>query len=207
MSFRGPNRTKGVSVAFDTLSTTNVLLPPPPLPGFVWDTVTSVTVIDNGVMSEHPVEGGEFPLTDHLRTNPTEVSITGRVSDTPITTAFSFTNIVQGIDPQLVSDDAAINKYELLKQIRAERRRLIVVASWFTLPSCWCTNITAVRGQADGASIMITATFKQIRVAIPRLVPTVIDADIQAAGFTAGGSSTGQSVDIGEWTGNAFSDL
>jgi hypothetical protein len=198
---------QSVSVGFDTLSLTNTLSPPPLLPGFRWDAVTSVSINDGGVVSSHPIEGSATPPTDFFRTNPTEVSVTGVVTDTPLAQGFSVVGAIQGIPPQPLKSDNALSQWGLLKAYRAERRLLVAVGAFFQLDSCWLVTLTVNHTTADGAQLNVTAAFRAIRVAQRQLVATVIDADVQAAGFTAGGSTGSQSVDIGSWTGSSFDDL
>jgi hypothetical protein len=207
VSFSGPNRVQSVSVGFDTLTITNILNPPPLLPSFRWDAVTNVSINDSGVMTSHPIEGAATPPTDFFRTNPTEVSVTGVVTDTPLEQAISVLGAIQGIPPQPLGRDNALSQWGLLKTYRAQRRLLTVVGAFFQLDSCWCVSITVNHTATDGASLNVTATFHAVRVAERQLVAAVIDADIQAAGFTAGGSTSSQSTDIGTWTGSTLDEL
>lgn len=207
MSFSGIGRTKGVFVALDIVSTAGAVLQPPALPVFAWDAVTSVSLTSGGVVTTHPVEDSSTPITDFVRTEPEELSVSGVLSDTPLSTSLSVFNAIRGDVPRPAAQDLAITAYELLVKIRAERRRIMILGSWFFMTSAWCPSVTASRSSGEGAGINVTATFRRIRVVRPQLVPASVDADLQAAGYTADSSTSYQSTDIGNWFGSVLQDF
>lgn len=191
------NPIKGVLVYFDNTTITGVALPPPPFPGFAWDAVTTVNESYPAQASDHPIQAGGDDVTDNVHTGPPMLSVSGVVSTMPIFRPSKM--LGTNVDGSAFSSDLAVAMRQLLLGYQKARRRVVVASSRGTWSPCIILNVDVSWGPAEGTSLMISAQFKQIKVAKQQLVPAVQDADLLASGVNAGGTSSGSSTSIGTW--------
>ena len=146
--------------------------PTPLLDAFRFDAATAVARSHPGSVFRHPVQSGREGITDAVRIDPDVLSITGIITDTPV----SFITFP--------APNRAARMYDLLQKMRELRIALAVATSWTGLLSNrWISEFTATRSNTTGAAIEVTMTIEKLRIVRTMLVPSQLDADIALLGM------------------------
>ena len=162
------------------------------------DVVESENVEQSIELTENPVEDG-LDVTDHARTKPAVITVTGFMSDAPLTLASSvqglFTaagvnaggRLASGFGPQVgalvgstagklgarllsQSADPSQTAYQILQDIFSAKQQVQVVTKRKAYNNMIMINLSTPRSAGEGTGLKFVATFKEIRIVIGQTV-------------------------------------
>jgi hypothetical protein len=137
-----------------------------------FDVVTEMTETNGGQAFRHNLQNGQEGITDGVRRDPPELSVTGLATDTP--TKFLIPNY---------QHPGAAGLYAAIKAIRDREIPVTVITSWTgTQLTRWPEVITGSHGAADGGSINISINFVRFRLVYTQLTPAQVDSDVALLG-------------------------
>lgn len=120
-------------------------------------------------VTEHPIEDGSN-ITDHIRTMPEQINITGMVSNTPIVFLAS-TRAPSPIKGKNRSRDRVKTAYEELRRIMNKGERVTVVTSLRKYENMVLQNLTVSRNVQLGNVLHADMTLREIQIAETSSVP------------------------------------
>jgi len=144
-------------------------------------------------VTEFPIEDGSV-ISDHVITRPEKVSITGFITNTPISFFSAVGNLITGSTP--VAD-----AYGKLREIHSTREPVTLVTGLFVYTNMILERLTIPRDRTSGDAIRFTAEFKNIVKVTSESVN--IPADQLAASALDAGAAAG---DLGRQTGSPVAD-
>ena len=132
-------------------------------------------------MTEHPVESGAN-ITDHIRPDPVQLSITGIVSDTPIGSRQVQRSIeVGGASVQVTQQEPPSSAtgfgraaWAKLDAIRTAAKPVKVVTRDKTYESMALVSLSVPKEAKTGGALYFTAQFKQVRIVFNRSTKVVV---------------------------------
>lgn len=154
-------------------------------PTMIGDLALDCTVTEThtatSTVTEHPVESGAN-ITDHIRTDPVQLSITGIVSDTPIGSRQVQRSIaVGGASVQVTQQEPPTSTtgygraaWAKLDAIRTAAKPVKVVTRDKTYDSMALVSLSVPKESKTGGALYFTAQFKQIRIVYNRTTKVVV---------------------------------
>jgi hypothetical protein len=132
-------------------------------------------------VTEHPVESGAN-ITDHIRPDPVQLSITGIVSDTPIGSRQVQRSIeVGGASVQVTQQEPPSSAtgfgraaWAKLDAIRVTAKPVKVVTRDKTYESMALVSLSVPKEAKTGGALYFTAQFKQVRIVFNRSTKVVV---------------------------------
>jgi len=119
------------------------------------DAVISHEAVFSSVVTEHPVEGGGT-VTDNVRNDPVEFTMTGFVSNYP-------TEIGLGLIP-MRDDSRAKTALEVLEEIRNAKETVEIQDNLRIYKNMLLTNLRTPRNTTTHNGLQFTASFKEIEI-------------------------------------------
>ncbi len=154
-------------------------------PTLIGDVAIDCTVTEThtatATVTEHPVESGAN-ITDHIRPEPVQLSITGIVSDTPIGSKQIQRAIeaggtkVQITERETPTSAAGFGRtaWAKLEAIRAAAKPVKVTTRDRTYESMALMSLSVPKEAKTGGAFMFTAQFKQVRIVFNRTTKVVV---------------------------------
>jgi hypothetical protein len=154
-------------------------------PTLIGDLALDCTVTEThtatSTVTEHPVESGAN-ITDHIRPDPVQLSITGIVSDTPIGSRQVQRSIeVGGASVQVTQQEPPSSAtgfgraaWAKLDAIRTAAKPVKVVTRDKTYDSMALVSLSVPKESKTGGALYFTAQFKQIRIVYNRTTKVVV---------------------------------
>ncbi len=154
-------------------------------PTLIGDLAIDCTVTEThtatSTVTEHPVESGA-KITDHIRPDPVQLSITGIVSDTPIGSRQVQRSIaVGGASVQVTQQEPPTSTtgygraaWAKLDAIRTAAKPVKVVTRDKTYDSMALVSLSVPKESKTGGALYFTAQFKQIRIVYNRTTKVVV---------------------------------
>lgn len=154
-------------------------------PTLIGDPALDCTVTEThtatSTVTEHPVESGAN-ITDHIRPDPVQLSITGIVSDTPIGSRQVQRSIeVGGASVQVTQQEPPSSAtgfgraaWAKLDAIRTAAKPVKVVTRDKTYDSMALVSLSVPKESKTGGALYFTAQFKQIRIVYNRTTKVVV---------------------------------
>lgn len=154
-------------------------------PTLIGDVAIDCTVTEThtatATVTEHPVESGAN-ITDHIRPEPVQLSITGIVSDTPIGSKQIQRAIeaggtkVQITERETPTSAAGFGRtaWAKLDAIRTAAKPVKVVTRDKTYDSMALVSLSVPKESKTGGALYFTAQFKQIRIVYNRTTKVVV---------------------------------
>lgn len=106
-----------------------------------------------------PVEDGS-DIADNIRNDPSEITVDGLVSDTPVKL---FANIDRLVTEGAFSSRSLVS-YEKLLEIREKKALCDVVSALRLFSNMVMTSVTIPRSSSTGKALRFSATFRQVRI-------------------------------------------
>ena len=143
-------------------------------------TVTETHTATSSVTS-HPVESGS-DITDHIRPEPLQLSITGIVSDTPIGSkqinraiSAGGTSIqIRQLETPTSATGFGRSAWAKLDAIRVAAKPVKVVTRDKTYESMALVSLSVPKEAKTGGALYFTAQFKQVRIVFNRSTKVVV---------------------------------
>lgn len=154
-------------------------------PTLIGDLALDCTVTEThtatSTVTEHPVESGAN-ITDHIRPDPVQLSITGIVSDTPIGSRQVQRSIeVGGASVQVTQQEPPSSAtgfgraaWAKLDAIRTAAKPVKVVTRDKTYESMALVSLSVPKESKTGGALYFTAQFKQVRIVFNRSTKVVV---------------------------------
>lgn len=154
-------------------------------PTLIGDVAIDCTVTEThtatATVTEHPVESGAN-ITDHIRPDPVQLSITGIVSDTPIGSKQIQRAIeAGGTKVQITERETPANAagfgraaWAKLDAIRIAGKPVKVVTRDKTYESMALVSLSVPKESKTGGALNFTAQFKQVRIVYNRTTRVVV---------------------------------
>ena len=154
-------------------------------PTMIGDLALDCTVTEThtatSTVTEHPVESGAN-ITDHIRPDPVQLSITGIVSDTPIGSRQVQRSIeVGGASVQVTQQEPPSSAtgfgraaWAKLDAIRTAAKPVKVVTRDKTYESMALVSLSVPKEAKTGGALYFTAQFKQVRIVYNRTTKVVV---------------------------------
>lgn len=154
-------------------------------PTLIGDLALDCTVTEThtatSTVTEHPVESGAN-ITDHIRPDPVQLSITGIVSDTPIGSRQVQRSIeVGGASVQVTQQEPPSSAtgfgraaWAKLDAIRTAAKPVKVVTRDKTYDSMALVSLSVPKESKTGGALYFTAQFKQVRIVYNRTTRVVV---------------------------------
>ena len=154
-------------------------------PTLIGDLALDCTVTEThtatSTVTEHPVESGAN-ITDHIRPDPVQLSITGIVSDTPLGSKQIQRAIeVGGASVQVTQQEPPSSAtgfgraaWAKLDAIRTAAKPVKVVTRDKTYDSMALVSLSVPKESKTGGALYFTAQFKQIRIVYNRTTKVVV---------------------------------
>ena len=154
-------------------------------PTLIGDLALDCTVTEThtatSTVTEHPVESGA-KITDHIRPDPVQLSITGIVSDTPIGSRQVQRSIaVGGASVQVTQQEPPTSTtgygraaWAKLDAIRTAAKPVKVVTRDKTYENMALVSLSVPKESKTGGALYFTAQFKQIRIVYNRTTKVVV---------------------------------
>lgn len=154
-------------------------------PTLIGDLAIDCTVTEThtatSTVTEHPVESGA-KITDHIRPDPVQLSITGIVSDTPIGSRQVQRSIAVGgasvqvtqQEPPTSTTGYARAAWAKLDAIRTAAKPVKVVTRDKTYESMALVSLSVPKEAKTGGALYFTAQFKQVRIVFNRSTKVVV---------------------------------
>jgi hypothetical protein len=154
-------------------------------PTMIGDLALDCTVTEThtatSTVTEHPVESGA-KITDHIRPDPVQLSITGIVSDTPIGSRQVQRSIaVGGASVQVTQQEPPTSTtgygraaWAKLDAIRTAAKPVKVVTRDKTYENMALVSLSVPKESKTGGALYFTAQFKQIRIVYNRTTKVVV---------------------------------
>lgn len=152
-----------------------------------FDATTDEQHSDNADITEHQVETG-FNATDHIRPTPKRLTLTGVVTNTPISIPAGQQEIGGSVQKQTASangqnfDYLALqfdSEFDRVKVVHDELADAIGTGALFTVTTTLakyenmaCENESIPRSAALGNTLQVTLSFKQLRIVSTSSVET-----------------------------------
>jgi hypothetical protein len=145
------------------------------------DCTVTETHTATSTVTEHPVESGA-KITDHIRPDPVQLSITGIVSDTPIGSRQVQRSIaVGGASVQVTQQEPPTSTtgygraaWAKLDAIRTAAKPVKVVTRDKTYENMALVSLSVPKESKTGGALYFTAQFKQIRIVYNRTTKVVV---------------------------------
>ncbi len=153
------------------------------------DCTTSENIVLTSTPTEHEVEDGSV-ISDHVTNKESPITLTGIVTDYPITLASAAIGNVAGASGSLISDKygsiagtaatglfsalgntlvnegkPSLNAYKVFKQIREKKIPIKVVTGLDVFENMIMTNLNINRTASTATALHFTASFKKIVIA------------------------------------------
>lgn len=154
-------------------------------PTLIGDVAIDCTVTEThtatATVTKHPVESGAN-ITDHIRPEPVQLSVTGIVSDTPIGSK----QIQRAIDAggakvQITESETPTSAvgfgrtaWAKLEAIRVAAKPVKVTTRDRTYESMALTSLTVPKEAKNGGALYFTAQFEQVRIVFNRTTKVVV---------------------------------
>lgn len=154
-------------------------------PTLIGDLALDCTVTEThtatSTVTEHPVESGAN-ITDHIRPDPVQLSITGIVSDTPLGSKQIQRAIeVGGASVQVTQQEPPSSAtgfgraaWAKLDAIRTAAKPVKVVTRDKTYDSMALVSLSVPKESKTGGALYFTAQFKQVRIVYNRTTRVVV---------------------------------
>ena len=154
-------------------------------PTMIGDLALDCTVTEThtatSTVTEHPVESGA-KITDHIRPDPVQLSITGIVSDTPIGSRQVQRSIaVGGASVQVTQQEPPTSTtgygraaWAKLDAIRTAAKPVKVVTRDKTYENMALVSLSVPKESKTGGALYFTAQFKQVRIVYNRTTKVVV---------------------------------
>ena len=154
-------------------------------PTMIGDLALDCTVTEThtatSTVTEHPVESGAN-ITDHIRPDPVQLSITGIVSDTPIGSRQVQRSIeVGGASVQVTQQEPPTSTtgygraaWAKLDAIRTAAKPVKVVTRDKTYENMALVSLSVPKESKTGGALNFTAQFKQVRIVYNRTTRVVV---------------------------------
>lgn len=154
-------------------------------PTLIGDLALDCTVTEThtatSTVTEHPVESGA-KITDHIRPDPVQLSITGIVSDTPIGSRQVQRSIeVGGASVQVTQQEPPTSTtgygraaWAKLDAIRTAAKPVKVVTRDKTYENMALVSLSVPKESKTGGALYFTAQFKQVRIVFNRSTKVVV---------------------------------
>jgi hypothetical protein len=154
-------------------------------PTLIGDLALDCTVTEThtatSTVTEHPVESGAN-ITDHIRPDPVQLSITGIVSDTPIGSRQVQRSIeVGGASVQVTQQEPPSSAtgfgraaWAKLDAIRTAAKPVKVVTRDKTYENMALVSLSVPKESKTGGALNFTAQFKQVRIVYNRTTRVVV---------------------------------
>ena len=154
-------------------------------PTLIGDLALDCTVTEThtatSTVTVHPVESGAN-ITDHIRPDPVQLSITGIVSDTPIGSRQVQRSIeVGGASVQVTQQEPPSSAtgfgraaWAKLDAIRTAAKPVKVVTRDKTYDSMALVSLSVPKESKTGGALYFTAQFKQVRIVYNRTTRVVV---------------------------------
>jgi len=154
-------------------------------PTLIGDLAIDCTVTEThtatSTVTEHPVESGA-KITDHIRPDPVQLSITGIVSDTPIGSRQVQRSIaVGGASVQVTQQEPPTSTtgygraaWAKLDAIRTAAKPVKVVTRDKTYENMALVSLSVPKESKTGGALNFTAQFKQVRIVYNRTTRVVV---------------------------------
>lgn len=154
-------------------------------PTLIGDLAIDCTVTEThtatSTVTEHPVESGAN-ITDHIRPDPVQLSITGIVSDTPLGSKQIQRAIeVGGASVQVTQQEPPSSAtgfgraaWAKLDAIRTAAKPVKVVTRDKTYDSMALVSLSVPKESKTGGALYFTAQFKQVRIVYNRTTRVVV---------------------------------
>lgn len=154
-------------------------------PTLIGDLALDCTVTEThtatSTVTEHPVESGA-KITDHIRPDPVQLSITGIVSDTPIGSRQVQRSIaVGGASVQVTQQEPPTSTtgygraaWAKLDAIRTAAKPVKVVTRDKTYENMALVSLSVPKESKTGGALNFTAQFKQVRIVYNRTTRVVV---------------------------------
>ena len=154
-------------------------------PTMIGDLALDCTVTEThtatSTVTEHPVESGAN-ITDHIRPDPVQLSITGIVSDTPIGSKQVQRAVsVGGASVQVTQQEPPSSAtgfgraaWAKLDSIRVSAKPVKVVTRDKTYESMALVSLSVPKEAKTGGALYFTAQFKQVRIVFNRSTKVVV---------------------------------
>lgn len=138
---------------------------------FSIDATPSHEIVLNSAITEHPVEGGAT-ITDNIRKEPDEITVTGFVSNYPL-------RVGLGLVP-FRDDSRGRTALTALEEIRDNKERIQIQDNLKIWQSLAMRTLNIPRNQNTHNGLQFTASFRQIRIVGALLVELEDTADVLA---------------------------
>lgn len=163
---------------------------------FAFDGVIDWSDEDPTTIARHPVEAGKLAVTDaRLKDAPTRLQATFLLTDSP------------DVDSPYVPIPIPYAAPDRCVRRLADWRRFVEGndAVTVSLPGMTARRMAigtvSTRPQGQGAALLVTVNFEQLRIVTLRTVAQIPDADLAAAGFGGGGGRGTTFVEVGGYGG------
>jgi len=154
-------------------------------PTMIGDLALDCTVTEThtatSTVTEHPVESGAN-ITDHIRPDPVQLSITGIVSDTPIGAREVQKALnVGGVSVQIRQQDTPTSPvgfgraaWSKLEEIRNAAKPVTVLTRDKKYESMAMVSLSIPKEAKNGGALYFTAQFEQVRIVFNRSTRVVV---------------------------------
>lgn len=154
-------------------------------PTMIGDLALDCTVTEThtatSTVTEHPVESGAN-ITDHIRPDPVQLSITGIVSDTPIGAREVQRAIeIGGVSVQIKQQETPTSPtgfgraaWSKLDAMRLAAKPVTVLTRDKKYESMAIVSLTVPKEAKTGGALYFTAQFKQVRIVFNRSTKVVV---------------------------------
>ena len=133
--------------------------------GIVVDATISEEHTSSCDLTENPVEDGA-KVTDHVQLKPSELTIEGVISDSPLGYAIigNIQNLVRSAENLFGKSSRSTDAFNELLKLQKSRQPFTVVTGLKRYTNMIMTELKVPRTATTGGSIHFTATMKEIRI-------------------------------------------
>lgn len=124
-----------------------------------FDSIDSETHDWQRDVTQNPVENGS-PVADHIIEKPRNLTVTGMISNSPISGSSIFTSLISGSN----TEDAVANAFSTLDALYKSRSLVTIYTRYATYENMVLTSINIPRTPDVGDAIVFTIQATQIRI-------------------------------------------
>ena len=135
------------------------------LTGIVVDATVSEEHVSTADLTENPVEDGA-KVTDHVQLKPSQLTIEGVISDTPLGYAVigNIQNLVRSVATLFGLSSRSTDAFNNLRKLQESRKPFTVITGLKRYTNMIMTDLSVPRTATTGGAIHFRAVMKEIRI-------------------------------------------
>jgi len=135
------------------------------LTGIVVDATVSEEHVSTADLTENPVEDGA-KVTDHVQLKPSQLTIEGVISDTPLGYAVigNIQNLVRSVATLFGRSSRSTDAFNNLRKLQESRKPFTVITGLKRYTNMIMTDLSVPRTATTGGAIHFRAVMKEIRI-------------------------------------------